>query len=174
MLPLIRLLREDRPFWWVHETHLYTDANRPKLRHHPLTCRATAGGPSGHSSIMTVILYLHGRWLVNFLEKKTRTDRDLLNCIVFSVVSVVLILTWISGAYFGSYFFHQGVTGTTLALSVLTSFEQGEFRQEIFHADRKRAFTFAIGAVLTAATIYIGMVRMDIDPMWSVRMVCLS
>lgn len=123
---------------------------------------------------MTVILYLHGRWLVNFLEKKTRTDRDLLNCIVFTIVSVILILTWISGAYFGSYFFHQGVTGTTLALSVLTSFEQGEFRQEIFHADRKRAFTFAIGAVLTAATIYIGMVRMDIDPMWSVRMVCLS
>lgn len=64
---LVRLLMEDRPFWWVREYG--TDA--PDLRQTPATCETGPGSPSGHVMGFAAILYALMRWAtVNFINKR--------------------------------------------------------------------------------------------------------
>lgn len=78
---LDRLLREDRPYWWVHETQVYGTLGpdnqmifkRPYLKQTPLTCETGPGSPSGHLMGAAVLAYV----LVQAVNKFVRSRQTL-------------------------------------------------------------------------------------------------
>ncbi|KAK7081641.1 Glucose-6-phosphatase, partial [Halocaridina rubra] len=52
------IFKGDRPYWWIAETDLYSDENRPILRQFPNTCESGPGTPSGHLMMNTAIFYV--------------------------------------------------------------------------------------------------------------------
>ena len=52
-----RLLRGDRPYWYIHESANFTKARGTYLTQTPVTCEAGPGSPSGHV-MANVILFI--------------------------------------------------------------------------------------------------------------------
>ena len=52
-----RLLRGDRPYWYIHESANFTKARGTYLTQTPVTCEAGPGSPSGHV-MANVILFV--------------------------------------------------------------------------------------------------------------------
>ena len=52
-----RLLRGDRPYWYIHQSANFTKARGTYLTQTPVTCEAGPGSPSGHV-MANVILFV--------------------------------------------------------------------------------------------------------------------
>lgn len=121
--------------------------------------------------MMTVILYLQGKWLANYIERKTEWNRKMINVTVTCGMASILALIWAARVYFGTHFTHQCYAGTTLALTVMGCVEYEKLRRKMFGANRKHAIGVALGMMFAAATFYYGLVHFGLDPTWSVRKV---
>ena len=54
-----RLMRGDRPYWWIHEVESKnTSIILPDIHQYPSTCETGPGTPSGHSMAMSAVWYV--------------------------------------------------------------------------------------------------------------------
>lgn len=163
------VLRENRPFWWIKETKVYTDLTRPSFRQHELTCETTAGNPSAHTAILTVLLCINGQKFIRYLESRTNCNRHVIKYCVYTAVSCCVVIMWCTRMYFGSHFLHQCVSGTILGLFVLRFFNKERNGEEILNKSKKVTFGIAFLLMIIAGGLYLAMLKID-DPLWSVRM----
>ncbi|RWS00440.1 glucose-6-phosphatase-like protein, partial [Dinothrombium tinctorium] len=43
------MLHGERPYWWIHETHIYNKTQLPDVQQFFITCETGPGSPSGHA-----------------------------------------------------------------------------------------------------------------------------
>ncbi|NWS14762.1 G6PC3 phosphatase, partial [Pachyramphus minor] len=108
----------ERPYWWIHESGLFSQEELEKfpLRQFPVTCETGPGDPSGHCMIPGAALVP----LVTALaaEVALSTQSRVLRLIPFLAYALFLVAMGLSRIFVLAHFPHQ-VVGGILAGSAL-------------------------------------------------------
>lgn len=158
-----RVYHEDRPFWYVRETHGH------ELQQHRLTCETTSGYPSKHVMTITGFLVIAGYFagkemcqMLNDVESKA------LKVFISAVQLVFVFLMAFCRMYFSCHFMHQCLGGAILAMAVLYG-----IRCNHCHIFTIGKIVFVGGVVALATFVivtYYAMLVFGYDPHWPVRM----
>ncbi|XP_059812555.1 glucose-6-phosphatase 3 isoform X2 [Hypanus sabinus] len=68
------LLFGERPFWWIHESGVYSKHQMPKLQQFFCSCETGPGSPSGHAMITAAAWWLMMTSFSTFIYNRTRRD----------------------------------------------------------------------------------------------------
>lgn len=166
-----RILSEDRPYWWIHETKAYTSLTRPTLYQTERTCETSPGSPSNHvmtaaSFLYVLLLFIERVIVVNF----TRHPR-LMRYFARIIFAAILIILTISRMYFATHFLHQCIFGATMGICVSETVIFTKFVNK-FESMTKRQW-FKVGCSMSAIVASIFWLHKLIsgDPMSSVQLV---
>ncbi|XP_053959329.1 glucose-6-phosphatase catalytic subunit 1 [Anastrepha ludens] len=153
----------SRPYWWIRE---YNETI--PLQQYRGTCETTAAFPSSHCLSFTIFIYLlilyflpacwnHLKWPMRHLSAICRAGVILAaTCMAFSRI------------YLGAQFPHQCLVSCFAAIAALHTFD--EYPDWFYTLNRFKAVLIVFCLSLLPVIIYFGMLRLDLDPHWSVRM----
>lgn len=172
---LFRLLNEDRPYWWVHETKVYTTLTRPKIYQNERTCETSPGSPSGHmmiaSSFLFVMLIAVEKLIVQRTIKSPQRRKPL-RYLARTVFTLILITTAISRMYFATHFLHQCIFGAVLGISISETLSFTKFADKVKLMEKGRWFSVGCFMAATVTSLFWLHKLLTGNPMSSVHMVC--
>ncbi|XP_072105018.1 glucose-6-phosphatase 3 [Mobula birostris] len=103
------LLFGERPFWWIHESGVYSKHQMPKLQQFFCSCETGPGSPSGHAMITAAAWWLMMTSFSTFIYNRTRST---LARNIPVVLYIALLLTiGISRIFILAHFPHQVLAG---------------------------------------------------------------
>lgn len=168
---IFRILSEDRPYWWVHETKAYTSLTRPVLYQNERTCETSPGSPSGHmmmaASFMYVMLISVEKLIV---LKLIRFHREL-RYLARAVFAVTLIVAGISRMYFATHFLHQCVFGATMGVCVSETVMFTKFVNKAESMVKRQWFKVGCSMAAIVAVIFWFQKLFSGNPMATVQLV---
>ncbi|KAJ7409565.1 Glucose-6-phosphatase 3 [Willisornis vidua] len=156
----------ERPFWWIHESGLFSQEELKEfpLRQFPVTCETGPGSPSGHCMIPGAALWP----IVTALTAKvaTCTQSWVLRLIPFLAYTLFLVAMALSRIFVLAHFPHQVVTG------VLAGAALGWGLQRCPPNFRNSQFFVVVAAVLllSALALHGLATAAGIDLDWSLRL----
>lgn len=165
-----RILAEDRPFWWVSETSVYTAFTRPSLRQTYLTCETSAGNPSSHVMVLAAILYTASQEVFQKFQWY-RSAGNILKCFIWNIFILLLAIITMSRIYFACHFLHQCVFGAALGVSLSKLLRRSNINKKLNEASLKKSIAFGAIIIVITLAIYFGQFLLDIDPLWTIRKV---
>lgn len=115
-----RYFAADRPFWWVHETKVYSALNRPTLYQTERTCETSPGSPSGHMMIGAGFLFINLITVEKLIVRNFTSNaiRRVLRYLARLAFAAFLIVLAFSRMYFATHFLHQLVLGAVYGICV--------------------------------------------------------
>lgn len=157
-----RCLPEYRPGWWLREL----PQNQQHLKDFtffPQGCETSSGFPT-----TTILLSMALAYVVLDLPNH-RVFSKLEKCMKYSMFITVLGLVWLGSLYLMTEFLHQCVLTTLITWIMLEKLEK---IYPLLRNMKRRWFIAAIvGIACLPFSVYVGKLKMGIDPHWSVRMV---
>lgn len=166
-----RALAEDRPYWWVHETKVYTSLTRPTLYQTERTCETSPGSPSGHlmvaSSFLYVMLLASEKLIVLYCHRYRRQLRYLAR----TIFAMTLALLAVSRMYFATHFFHQCVFGAVLGICISETFIFTKFTDTVQLTQKPTWFKIACTMAAIVTSIFWLHKLFSGNPMASVQLV---
>lgn len=166
------ILSGDRPYWWVHETKVYTSLTRPTLYQNERTCETSPGSPSGHMMIASSFLFVMLIAVEKLIVLKTFKHRRFLRYIARTVFASILILTAISRMYFAAHFLHQCIFGAILGITIAETISFTRFTDKVQQTGKKQWFYVGCGMTTTVVSIFWLHKFYNLDAMASVQLVC--
>ncbi|NXN86388.1 G6PC3 phosphatase, partial [Bombycilla garrulus] len=103
----------ERPYWWMHDSGLWSREELPLLRQFPVTCETGPGSPSGHCMILGAAL-----WPVVTALSKGLAPSRLLRLIPFLTYILLLVAMGLSRVFVLAHFPHQVVTGSLAGMAL--------------------------------------------------------
>lgn len=162
-------LAGTRPYWWVHETHLFTNLTRPYVRQTYLTCETTSGNPSGHVMFTASILYFiikaifyQSPWFRRYLNKPFKF-------FVWNIYLGILGLISISRMFFACHFFHQCVLGSCFGITISHFLQLRRVNRFLTEIHRIKAFVLGLAIVIFTISFYFAHYIIAQDPLWTVK-----
>lgn len=115
-----RYFAADRPFWWVHETKVYSALNRPTLYQTERTCETSPGSPSGHMMIGAGFLFISLITVEKLIVRNFRSNgiRRILRYLARIAFAAFLIVLALSRMYFSTHFLHQCILGAVFGICI--------------------------------------------------------
>lgn len=155
----------NRPYWWLREYNGTTS-----FQQHQGTCETTAAFPSSHLVSLCATIYLIALTLMPACWRHLKLPKRHLNA--FCMLAVILAGTGmsLSRIYLAAQFPHQCVLSCFLAIFMLQTFHK--YSKSLYALCRFKAILILCCLSISPVLIYFGMLRIDMDPHWSVRMVC--
>ncbi|XP_067625645.1 glucose-6-phosphatase 2 isoform X2 [Eurosta solidaginis] len=148
-----------RPYWWIRE-HNETDL----LEQYQGTCETTAAFPSSHCLSLTVFTYLLVFFLLRHFNLFGRHLKDVGNTVVI-LASTCMVLSRI---YLAAQFSHQCILSCIAAIVALRIFDK--YSETLYTLTWFKSVSVVFGMSIFPVIIYFGMLQLDLDPHWSVRM----
>uniref|UniRef100_A0A1B6E689 Glucose-6-phosphatase n=1 Tax=Clastoptera arizonana TaxID=38151 RepID=A0A1B6E689_9HEMI len=168
------VLREDRPYWWVHE---YQVPGSPDLLQTPLTCETGPGSPSGHVMGFAALLFAVLHWISHtFINTNTNLKKNQKKTriyIIWAVVLVMLLFVSLSRIYIGAHFPHQCILGAIFGLAIgywLTDTGKWCIREWWRSSGRFKLLCVSSSVMLISIASYLIQIYFGIDPQWSVKL----
>lgn len=156
------ILHGERPYWWIHETPLYSNTTLPDVQQFVMTCETGPGSPSGHAMVTASVWYILIEALLK--HKPIQSKGTLFNKIAWSVYTIILAAVSMSRVYIAAHFPHQcflgGIIGVAVAILVSNLDTDSVTR---------RGYVKGSVAILTTAMATYTLLRvLGMNPMWSV------
>ncbi|KAJ8035690.1 Glucose-6-phosphatase 2 [Holothuria leucospilota] len=114
------LLFGHRPYWWVRETKLYNDQNRPDVEQFPSTCETGAGSPSGHMMVTAAVWFIIVRALIRHLRQSrgTKGSSTLAEVLLWTCFGVFMASVGIARLFIATHFPNQVVLGLIIGMLI--------------------------------------------------------
>ncbi|PIK45903.1 putative glucose-6-phosphatase 2-like [Apostichopus japonicus] len=116
------LLFGHRPYWWVRESNLYNDQNRPDIEQFPSTCETGPGSPSGHMMVTVAIWYIITKETLSHIRSsRERSGRELpliVDITLWSLFGVFVTLVGVGRVFIATHFPNQVVLGLLVGLLI--------------------------------------------------------
>lgn len=135
------------------------------------SCETSGGFPSSHVMAFTVFAFVLIWRFVKFITNRMNFLSYDKHMLTYAIVLALSTLLWISRLYFFNEFLHQCILTSWLAIALL--FVIKRLSNILLHLSKFEAFLLVIFYGLVPISVYFAMLFMDMDPFWSVRMVCL-
>ncbi|NWR95618.1 G6PC3 phosphatase, partial [Furnarius figulus] len=137
----------ERPFWWIHESGLFSqeELKEFQLQQFPVTCETGPGSPSGHCMIPGAALWPIVTALTAEVAMCTRSR--VLRLIPFLAYTLFLVAMALSRIFVLAHFPHQVVAG------ILTGSALGWGMQRCPPNFRKSRFFVVVAVVLLVSTL---------------------
>lgn len=171
---IFRIISEDRPFWWVHETKAYSSLTRPVLYQTERTCETSPGSPSGHMMIAATFLYLMLIAVEKLIVLKCMKHRKPLRYLARTIFALILLVTAISRMYFATHFLHQCVFGVVLGVCVSECVIFTRFQDKVEQMTKRHWFKVGSSMAAIVATIFWLQKLITGNPMAAVQLVCFN
>ena len=154
------LLHGERPYWWVHESGMYSKEDIPHLNQFSITCETGPGSPSGHAMITSAVWYVLTHDFLISRDIKSGT----MHLITWSLYAAMISAVCLSRLFIATHFPHQVVAGTIVGIALAKSLGS------ISTASLKTKHYITTAAALTLAAIvtYLLLLAVGVDPLWSV------
>lgn len=165
-----RLFAEDRPYWWIQETEVYSDLTRPNFRQTHLTCETSAGNPSGHVMFTAAIFYV-GMTNILYTTNWYRRSGVITKYCIWNIFVAALALVTVSRVYFAAHFLHQCIFGAGLGVLIGYWLQRPDIHRRLTEMSMKKSFSLWIAMLLLATIVFCGHFLLDKDPHWSIRKV---
>ncbi|XP_074652740.1 glucose-6-phosphatase 2-like [Tubulanus polymorphus] len=159
------VLHGHRPYWWIHETHLYNNQTRPRLDQFYLTCETGPGSPSGHAMVTASVLYLLIRHLTCHSTFASKHHRFVMNVLCWFGYFIFMFCVMISRLFIATHFPHQVVLGTFIGLIVAELIRH----VPLLHVRSCVYMLVSAGLLLSGFAVYSLIENvLNMNPMWSV------
>uniref|UniRef100_A0A0A1XA41 glucose-6-phosphatase n=1 Tax=Zeugodacus cucurbitae TaxID=28588 RepID=A0A0A1XA41_ZEUCU len=160
---IARSVPANRPYWWLREYNVNTT-----LQQHQGTCETTAAFPSSHLVSISTTVYLLALTILPACWQRLQLPKRHLRA--FCMLGVILAGAGmsISRIYLAAQFPHQCLLSCFLALLTLRTFQK--YAKSLYSLCRFKAVLILCCLSISPVIIYFGMLRIDMDPHWSVRM----
>lgn len=168
---IFRILSEDRPYWWVHETKSYTSLTRPVLYQNERTCETSPGSPSGHLMIAASFLFVMLISVEKLIVLKFMRYRRELRYLARLIFALILIVTMISRMYFATHFLHQCIFGATMGVCVSETVMFTKFVNKAESMSKRQYFKVGCSMAAIIAVIFWVQKLLSGNPMASVQLV---
>lgn len=165
------ILNEDRPFWWVHETKLYTSLTRPILYQTERTCETSGGSPSGHMMLASCFLFIIYEELNSVIDRHTLHTQNIMLRIL-NRISVIALLTFVAASrmFFSAHFLHQCILGCVLGILVAKLMSTERFSEIISQYRKKDWFILGMCMATSVTIIYWAHKLLSGNPMRTVHL----
>lgn len=119
-LVCFRYFAADRPFWWIHETKVYSSLNRPTFYQTERTCETSPGSPSGHMQIGAGFLFICLITVEKLIVRNFTSNalRRVLRYLARFAFAAFLIVLAFSRMYFATHFLHQLIVGAVFGICI--------------------------------------------------------
>ncbi|XP_067869424.1 glucose-6-phosphatase 3 isoform X1 [Heterodontus francisci] len=156
------LLFGERPFWWIHESGVYTEQQMPKLKQFSSSCETGPGSPSGHAMITGAAWWVMMTRLSAFIYGHTRSS--LAKNVPIVLYIVMLLAIGISRIFILAHFPHQVLAGivTGAVLGFLLG-RHGPENIKLIHC-----VIASIGLLLSVACLYWGLHYIGVNVSWTI------
>lgn len=168
---ICRLFAEDRPYWWINETNIYTPLTRPELRQTYLTCETSAGSPSGHVMFMATVFYVGMHDILQSMEWYRKANAAI-KYFTWNIFIVLLALVTISRLYFACHFLHQCLLGAGFGVIIAQFLRRRTINRKLIELTMAKAFMLGVALILLTVLVYCSHLLIQKDPQWSIRKVC--
>lgn len=166
------MLREDRPFWWVRETDMYS--NYPHIKQTALTCETGPGSPSGHVMVAAALLFVIIKaFIIKYSQRYKKPEgKTIISTVFWAVYVLLIVLVSVSRMYIGAHFLHQCILGAILGFLIGYYFgNRGHFLTDYWHSSSKLKMLVWVLILLTATVSFYWLQKyFGINPQWSVKM----
>lgn len=156
------ILHGERPYWWIHETPVYSNTTLPDVQQFKVTCETGPGSPSGHAMVTASVWYI----LIEALLKRQSSESkgNIFSKIAWAIYTIILAAVSLSRIYIAAHFPHQCVLGGIIgvAVAILVS------NLNTDHMSRRAYIMGSLGLFLSAMTTYAALRMFGMNPMWSV------
>uniref|UniRef100_A0A0B6Z7U8 glucose-6-phosphatase n=1 Tax=Arion vulgaris TaxID=1028688 RepID=A0A0B6Z7U8_9EUPU len=153
------LLHGERPYWWVHESDVYSPDNVPHLQQFEITCETGPGSPSGHAMITGAVWYI---LVSDFLYYRPATRLSVrISC--WAVYFTGMCCIAVSRLFIATHFPHQVVAGILAGILLGKIFNSLSTSALKFHHYAIVCFSLTV----CTAVIYTLVKYLASDPMWS-------
>ncbi|XP_027529458.1 glucose-6-phosphatase 3-like isoform X1 [Neopelma chrysocephalum] len=156
----------ERPYWWIHESGLFSQEELEKfpLRQFPVTCETGPGSPSGHCMIPGAALWPLVTALTAEVARSTRSR--VLRLIPFLAYTLFLVAMGLSRIFVLAHFPHQVVTGILAGSALGWGLQRCPPNFRVFR------FFVAVAVVLmlSALALHSLATAAGIDLDWSLRL----
>ncbi|XP_020391460.2 glucose-6-phosphatase 3 [Rhincodon typus] len=159
---LNRLLFGERPFWWIHESGVYSEQQMPKLKQFYSSCETGPGSPSGHAMITGAAWWVMMTTLSAFIYDRTRSSMAKNAPII--LYFVMLLAIGISRIFILAHFPHQVLAG--IFTGVALGFLLGRYIPE--NIKLIHYVTTSIGLLLGALGLYWGLHYIGVNVSWTI------
>ncbi|XP_038049487.1 glucose-6-phosphatase 2-like [Patiria miniata] len=166
------ILNGHRPYWWVHESKLYEDDNRPIIKQYRLTCETGPGVPSGHAMVATAVWFIMMSSLATHLATMSKSTNPRSRLMRFICILPWLFLAGlasvicVSRVFIATHFTHQVLLG--VLVGVLVGLFISNLQVHAFSTSTHVGF--AIFVVLATFLQYGIMAALNFDPSWSMTL----
>ncbi|GCB71325.1 glucose-6-phosphatase 3 [Scyliorhinus torazame] len=158
------LLFGERPFWWIHESGVYSEQQMPKLKQFYSTCETGPGSPSGHAMITGATWWVMMSKLSAFVYSHTRSSLAKNVPVVLYIVTMLGI--GISRIFILAHFPHQVLAGMVAGAVfgfLLSRYEPKNIKLIHYVAS-------SIGLLLSTVCIYWGLFYLGVNASWTFRL----
>ncbi|ELT95925.1 hypothetical protein CAPTEDRAFT_186644 [Capitella teleta] len=149
-----------RPYWWIHETSLYTDGQRPDLQQFPLTCETGPGSPSGHAMVSSAVL---ATMIIH--HQSMKHSKRCTNILLWACFVIVMFLIGLSRCFISTHFPHQVVAGTLSGITIALICD----RLPLLTASFGWYLVVSVTFLLSGPVLYFAVETFGADPMWSLH-----
>ncbi|KAG8179832.1 hypothetical protein JTE90_020815 [Oedothorax gibbosus] len=160
-------LHGERPYWWIHETHVYNRTgipNPPDIQQFHMTCETGPGSPSGHAMVTAAVWYVI---LDSYLKKFNFIKKDSNNFFPkLCWLAYLVLLTTVSASrvFIAAHFPHQCFLGMSIGCLVALWLDKIDQKQQ----NTFKYCAITTGMLVSALSMYSLLQAIGVDPMWSV------
>ncbi|XP_078080065.1 glucose-6-phosphatase 3 [Mustelus asterias] len=158
------LLFGERPFWWIHESGVYSEQQMPKLKQFYSSCETGPGSPSGHAMITGAAWWVMMTKLSAFIYNHTRSS--LAKNVPVMLYIVLLLGIGISRIFILAHFPHQVLAG--IVTGVVLGFLLSRYEPENFKLIHY--VTTSVGLLLSAVCLYWGLYFIGVNVSWTIQL----
>ncbi|XP_077392948.1 glucose-6-phosphatase 2-like isoform X2 [Festucalex cinctus] len=161
------ILFGQRPYWWVHESHLFHNDSFPHLQQFHITCETGPGSPSGHAMGSSCVWYvmitsaLNATRLHSFIVSRFW----LLRSCLWAAFWIIQTSVCVSRVFIATHFPHQVILGLLAGMLVAEAFEH---IPSIFNASLRAYIQTNVFLCTVALGFYLLLTLAGVDPLWSV------
>uniref|UniRef100_UPI00398F58F0 glucose-6-phosphatase 3 isoform X2 n=1 Tax=Pristiophorus japonicus TaxID=55135 RepID=UPI00398F58F0 len=159
-----RLLFGERPFWWIHESGLYSEQQLPKLKQFFCSCETGPGSPSGHAMITGASWWVMMTSLSAFIYNHTRSSLAKNTPVVLYIV--MLLAIGISRIFILAHFPHQVLAG--IVTGAVLGYLLGKHVPE--NIKLIHCVATSIGLLLCSVCLYWGLHFLGVDVSWTISL----
>ncbi|XP_067825067.1 glucose-6-phosphatase 3 isoform X3 [Heptranchias perlo] len=152
----------ERPFWWIHESGVYSEQPMPKLKQFFSSCETGPGSPSGHAMITGATWWVMMTSLSTFIYNRTRSS--LAKNIPVVLYIIMLLGVGISRIFILAHFPHQVLAG--IVTGAILGFLLGRHVPE--NIKLIHCVATSIGLLLSAVCLYWGLHYLGVNLSWTI------
>ncbi|XP_071943289.1 glucose-6-phosphatase 3-like [Antedon mediterranea] len=174
----------QRPYWWVQETDVYSDGERPHLKIYEQTCETGPGSPSGHCMVTIAVWFIMMAALAADLEKtvtaqqsvapkpanlkeEREADKKIISpAIPWGLLAAVGFTVSLSRVFIATHFPHQTIIG--LVVGVIIGIAINKIDVTKFDLKTYTMVTIFIGGSVVGQCVL--MEQLGYDPTWSIKL----